>query len=530
MADKEVPIKGELPTTRATPVLAPAINPAMVPEAVPVPTADGTQEYVAGGNFGTVYPNTYHALAPSSDDATYEFGLKLYEVMLRDSTVGGSFELLKQGVLEGEIRLLPAVMPKEGTLPGEDDNPDIPLAQEICDFCSWALKRLPRPLEDCLYELLDGMAFGNKLAEMVFGVQAFGPHKGKTTVERIDVKPSWAWAFVVDPYSSVLGILGAVPGQIAMPGGIVGAQGQVSGNGVFLPRDKFCIFTWMARDGDPRGSSILRRAVNGWNQKVGTIAGLGKFLKRFAEPAISANVPDNAKDQAPTDSAGNRIAGAKQIPATQYLYNQLINFQGGSVIVGPAGTELKILEPTSDGAVYREAIALFKREIVFAILQTTRGVLEAEHGSKADSEVGQDDKGVLVKYAKGVLARMIQREILRVLVRLNWGDELAERLLPVVTVGGVEGHDFAKDATAVAGLKKSGYLAQSQLRAVDARLGLPIRTEEPDDVSGDEDLIAAENEQVDDDQTEDDTEVTSPAKAKPVKSGKGSLEPLPESK
>jgi hypothetical protein len=63
--------------------------------------------------------------------------------------------------------------------------------------------------------------------------------------------------------------------------------------------------------------------------------------------------------------------------------------------------------------------------------------------------------------------------------------------MPIVSVGGVEAHDFARDATAVAALRRANYFAPSQLRGVDARLDLPIREEDPAEMEAADNRAAA---------------------------------------
>jgi len=483
-------IKGDTPDTDARPVVAPAKDIAMLPGTVPIPTADGRIDYVAGGDRAVVYPNTYHALSQRIDDATLEFGYPLYDQMLKDAIVNGSYSILKQGVLSQPVLLRPAVEPEPGTDPLEDsdedsDDPpaeDIELAEEIADFCTYVLNRLDRPIEDTLYEMLDALAYGSKAAEQIYEIAQYGPWKGKMILKNLKCKPRWAWAWVVDPMSNVLGILGAVPGALSIPLGIIGAQGEVSGMGVFLPRNKFAILQNMPTDGDPRGRSHLRCVVGPWNQKVRTYPQYSNYLDRFAVGHLFATVPENAAPQYPVDAAGKQT-GEDPIPATQFLYQQMLNFKNGSVMVGPSGTTLQAIDPPSDGAAFGQAFNFLDRQIVFGILNTVRGVLEAEHGSKADSEVGQDDKERVIRYYRGCVGRMLYRDVVKRLVQYNYGDDVADRLTPRVLIGETEIHDFSKDASAVASLKSSGYLHDSQLPATDARLGLKIREISPEEIA-----------------------------------------------
>ena len=110
-----------------------------------------------------------------------------------------------------------------------------------------------------------------------------------------------------------------------------------------------------------------------------------------------------------------------------------------------------------------------------AVLHQTRATMEARHGSKADSETGQDILGTVIRQAKRAVCTMLRRDILKPLVSYNYGPDASRMLTPMISLGSVEQQDWSAYATAVAALAKSGYIAPDQYAALDERLGLPPR-------------------------------------------------------
>jgi hypothetical protein len=93
------------------------------------------------------------------------------------------------------------------------------------------------------------------VAELVYEVKPGPTGRDLLQLVAIKPKPPRATAFVVDAYLNVLGLLGARPGMVAPS-----TRGGDRPNSDRDPaREKFAIFTFRPKHGDPRGTSILRR-------------------------------------------------------------------------------------------------------------------------------------------------------------------------------------------------------------------------------------------------------------------------------
>jgi phage gp29-like protein len=134
----------------------------------------------------------------------------------------------------------------------------------------------------------------------------------------------------------------------------------------------------------------------------------------------------------------------------------LESLENATVAVGPFGSTVTLLDPQGNGEAFRAGFDEFRREIVFAILQQVRSTLEAQNSSKADSETAQDILGLVVRVAKKALAAAVRRDLLKPLVAMNYGDDVADRLTPQFSLGMVEMQDFSRNARAVATLATAG--------------------------------------------------------------------------
>jgi hypothetical protein len=301
----------------------------------------------------------------------------------------------------------------------------------------------------------------------------------------------------VDGYMNVYGLVAQPLGQGygAMLGGLW-AVGQPMPN--LLARDRFAVLSFRPENGDPRGTTILRPAYGPWFDKQQAIQDFLKYLAQFASPSIYATASEN--DTKNGINVQNNDGTLTNTPAVSVLLDTLLAFQNGTAAAFPYGTLLKVLESSGEGQPFHNAFTWCDQQITTAVLHQTRATMEAQHGSRADSETGQDILGTIQRQAKRAVATMIKRDVLTPLVSYNYGPDVARALTPKVSLGSVEQHDFAAYATAIAALAKSGYLDASQYAGIDEKLNLPPRAEAADAGPATDPAVIAENEEDDADE------------------------------
>lgn len=438
---------------------------------------DMTEEHIAGGT-DSFLSNFKRTLPQYVDDITRDYGQDTYERMLTDPAVDSSFSILKDAVLADDIQLVCAVEAPEdedGAEPGE--LADHEESETYRAFVQRALDGAETPILDVAAEMLDGLAFGHKVAEVVLKPGA-GEDSGRLTLRAVKPRPRQNLAFVVDEFYNTLGVAGVMPGEAGAGGPVIAsALGEDLGNlPNFVPIDQLLVFRWRPRNGDPRGASILRSAYNPWYMKTKIYPDYFKYLKQFASPSVIGKTAQNGQFQPVIDDQGNVVmegARPKVKDASVALLASLIQFLNSTALVVPHGTEIETLFSQGEGKAFLAAHDFFDRQISMAILKTTRLNQEAEHGSRADSGTAQDVTGTRIQLIRKALQSCLNH-LSKLLIRVNFGDD-AVRLAPKFSLAGQEAQDWAKELDSVAKAFGSGFIHESQLPLLDQRLGLPAR-------------------------------------------------------
>lgn len=428
------------------------------------------------------------------DDITAAFGDDLYERMGFDPTINSSGNVLILGALGQGLQITPAV--KEG-----DD--DFDLANEMAQFVTDNLNAMSSQPHRWLVQLAEGIKYGNKIAEKVYRAPEPGELDGYPELTKrslgtalmlgaMKVKPRHSYAFVVDIYQNLVGLVGLQPGKgISVLAQTLLTAQMVEDN--LLPREKFVVFSHMPVDEDPRGRSVYRPAYNAWFAKQQSYGEYLKYLAQWGTPGIHGETPEKAVAQQVRNPDGTYVLDANGRPLTidpeTKLVSILENYRGGACIAVPHGTNVKPFEPagaTSSGDVFLKAFEYFDSEMAKAILGQTLATGEGKHDSRAAASVHQDILGLFVGHLKREMEAVVQEDVIKELIRLNYGEDLL-RLAPKASLGDVTPQDLAALMAAVAALQTSGYIDESQKPELDARMGLPVRIVlETNDQGGDQ--------------------------------------------
>lgn len=422
------------------------------------------KEYVIGGFTGGA--NAYRNLS-DEDIAGLNRHLSrgMIRAMMKDPTVKPAFDTIKYATVSGDLKITPAT---HGKKKGENDQAEVELADEIAEFCSRALGRLDRHIVLVLAELFDSLAFRNKVGERVERLVTEGPDAGRWTLDRISIKPSWSYKFLVDSRNR----LDWLRCMVEEDGKLVWRD---------IPRDRFVIAAWACEDGDPRGNTVMAPAYEPWVFKRRLTPGWWRGLNQFGTPSLFGTTAENAEDTYERDANGDIVTdeNGDPLPAqnAQIGMRQSMEefFQGGSIIVGPYGSNVKVIESTRDAAGVAAALQRCDQDITRVLMLQTHVTMEAKFGSKANSMVGQDVLGIFVQFLRVWLCAIVDRDILFPLVEINWGREIAERLTPNASLGRISAEDMVKFSNAIAALLQSGYFTEEQLAEMDVLLGLPVR-------------------------------------------------------
>lgn len=427
------------------------------------------QEYVAGSALQW-YNDIPRALPWALSDVDRDFGADIWEKMLTDPQCRAAVNIAKASVMEEGLQLTSPVEDKD------DDGYD--QAAQMVEDIERQFADMQHPLDDVLWDMLDAVALGNRMAEQTFSLESV---RGTTryALHDLSVKPRESVAFVVDAYLNVLGILGRIPGQpFGVQQGMLLTDMEHTPN--LLPRSKFAVLTFRPQNGDPRGTSLLRPAFDAWNQKQQLKREFLKYLTQFASPSLIGFTAEGADSY--------QLAGVDGTPATDIYGNPVVQspeadmvaamqtLANGMAIAFPFGADVKPLQMTGDGKPFLDAFRFLDQQIVKAVLHQTLATEEGQHQSRAASGTHKDILDTIIRQAKRPLERMMQRDVLRTWVRLNYGDTMLP-LTPVATLGTAETEDLPRLWAGLAALQNADYLHDSQYADIDKILGLPERSD-----------------------------------------------------
>lgn len=431
------------------------------PQPTPEPAkVDMAREYAAGGRDS--WADRYaRALPKHIDDVTGALGIDVYDRMQRDPAVSSALDVIVTSIIAHGWEVPAAELAEDAPQADRD------LATEIMKFCKHALNHVEIPFADVLDDLLKhGMAEGNKVAEKVW-VNTTWEGAARLGLSAVKVKPRQNVAFAVDAFMNVLGILARVPG---LPFPVQSGAFPINPTDPpanLLPRDKFVVFSYRPKDSDPRGTSILRPAYDPWWIKQQATGEFLKWLAQFATPSIAGFTPETAGGYTLPDATTG-------LTPVQALYQMLLDFQNGSAIALPGGSKLQTIFTAGGESGFQYVLAYCDAQITVAILLQLLATSTADHQTQAATTEHGNVLDDVISRIKGSLEAVVVRDVIRPLVLVNYG-ESAMHLCPGFSLGAVEQQDLTPLMTAIANLKRSGYLHPSQEAACDVLLQLPVR-------------------------------------------------------
>lgn len=441
-------------------------------------SVDTQREYASGGIETRWRHDT--VLNRAFDDVYAKWGVRVYDEMRNNPTVAACFESVRKGAVRGQLQISACMSedlssapekPETESKPGEakvevektpeqkQHEADVEEAELARDLCRWLVDRMDRTMESLALEIAEGAIYGCIMPEVVW---EYADHDGEEllTIAAIKPKPRESWDYVVDPYMNVLGLYVEAVDEDGVP-----IQ-------ALLPISKFAPFVWMPRNCDPRGTSMFRPAYDPWLSQNKTRPQRFQFNQRFSQPRMIVKAALGAAT--PSDPIEGTVQTGQVKSRVEVLAELLEAFEVGTWMIIGIDEEFEYLEPTSKGDNFDASMQSDSREICLALLCNTRSILEAQHGSKADSQTSQDVSDIVTAALSAALCQWVMDQVFYPFLLANKGPEFADKYTPVASFGSSEVQDWAKMAQAAATLKSSGFLTQSQQRFVSVEiLGLP---------------------------------------------------------
>lgn len=324
---------------------------------------------ISGFNFENYNPD---------DLARSKGGLKIYRQMVADPHVKAALQQKKTALL---------AVPWD-IAPGGADESDL----QVADFVRWNLMEY---LEDSfstdLMEFLFALDDGFSIAEKIWAMVPDGPWAGKWAYKKFKPKDPSNYRFALDAFGNIL------------PNGLINDAGSSKSN-KSLPVDKFFIYSYNRRYGNPYGQSDLRAAYRAFWIKDVAWKLRSIYMERYSGNFLKG-----------TYKAGDKKGQAKLIEIFQ-------SWSQETGIALPSGIDVEVLQlATSGESEYKRAIADASKEIIIGILGATLTVDEGQKtGARALGDVHKQVADLFVLSMDIALSSEINKQIIRPLVDFNF--------------------------------------------------------------------------------------------------------------
>jgi hypothetical protein len=416
------------------------------------PAYDPEQEYFLG--YGMSHGLGTQRYPAQKFDPCDQVSFETLRQMLNDPEISSDVRTLRDLVLSDGVEIMAAFQNEAIS----EDSPEYKRAQEIADHCKRSLQGLHKPLKATLEGLLEGaIVYGHKTAEITWQM-GMGEDAGRLVLRRVALKDYRSLDFVLDSFSNHIGF---TPRSAAVSG---------TSTQTIISREKFLHLALNEEDEDPRGRSSIRPANTAWNFKLSTWPEYYRWLQTAALPGLIGKLAPKQTGDVQRNTDGTVKSGGRQLSPAEAMASALEAMKSAGVAVVPNGAEVDQLEAAGEGAGYQAAINLADAQIGKAILRQTLATGEAQFGTRAQSQTHLEVLDMVVWNLRGHLARVLQKDIVRQMVRYNFGEE-ALPYTPTVAMGDSERRDWSKDATAASAIE--GALTDSQWQSITMQLGIP---------------------------------------------------------
>jgi hypothetical protein len=403
-------------------------------------------------------------IVQEQDDVIRQFGHNTYRLMGYDPSCATAMAILISGAIGDGPVLTPAVRAMPGEIVSKRKRKQqIKLADEVCEFNKRGVVRLERPVEETLEDwICDALTFGSSPMEQTYDVVDDETGTGKYMLKSLGVKPRSMWKYRVDASMRVLKLRCRT---------IDGVQD--------VEREKFAIFTWQPRYGDPRGNSVYRPAYPDWNYKVQQYPDFASYLQHFADPSLIVKAGPDAEDKK-DPITGKTTTVSQQMVAIGELYRK-------SATIGLShGADAILMESKGTGEAYHKAFDRYDLQIIRSILIGTRPITDAQHNSVANDESGLDLVAIAVNRVRRPASRAFRDDILYRQTIMNYGKEVADLLTPECNFG-IAKRDIVALLKAYGQALKDGVLKEGHLPKIwdETGVGAPVENEQPVDKNTD---------------------------------------------
>ena len=318
--------------------------------------------------------------------------------MMRDPILFSTDRVFRALVCEGEHVIVGAV--EEPAQKRGKDAQRYKRSERAREFTQGWVDKLERSLSSLAWHLCEAFAFGNKLCEIEPTLR-----DGQVVPLDVSPKPRTAYRYVVDKSNRVLG---------ARPYGGVDVE--------MVPPANLLYLSVGGMDYDPNGGPAVAAAYDSWYRK-------GNFLRDEVRASaqsggaslkVNQQYPPAGVPYVATVQVKKTDGTVEDVATSRLAAQEAAKIRTGSVPVFPPGYDAQFMVAGQDN--FGPKIDRCDREMVLAFVGATRMTMEAQNGSRADSDTAEGVAQSLRDWARGLLSAAIER-VFAIYIALNLGEE-----------------------------------------------------------------------------------------------------------
>ncbi len=421
---------------------------------------DYASEYVGGGY--SYYDN--RRWLGLGDPLQIYLSSEEIERARRDDEVSSSVEFLIDSIFSDGLQIVAAI---------HADDPQIEKAQEIADFCARAIEAAPNNFLLTLRNQFRAAFYhGLKVGEIVLRYENSDRFDNKLILDRVNLKPLAATAFVTDEFENVLGLVAAQDARRRSPFKAADLRTEE-----VIAREKFQILSFEHDDNSPLGLTQIKAAYASFCDKRITRAQYVKWREKNAATQKFLTTPPGAKAGVKTDDNGQPvIVNGKPVitDPTKELVLAAGDMENHSILVAPDGTTCTQMEIFGTGEQFERSFKLNNNAIRKSILGDALATGAADKDARAARQSSMNVVDLRVKSFRTIVGICIKRDLLTLLTKANY-EQKFWHLVPDAFLGDTERRDWATDLNAAKG---AGYsFAKKHLPELDKQFGVDPRDE-----------------------------------------------------
>jgi len=365
----------------------------------------------------TPAPTSYHILysgALSSPGIRNLYDL-YQEMEDKDGHLYSVLQTRKNGVLSRERKVVAAS--------------DSPRDREIADFVAHSLDRIPQ-FDQALRDILDALSKGFAVTEIIWSVEG-----NRIGIAALKSRYQGRFAFDLDGCLCLLDESEVAQVGILREWQITNLphsnlpRWQLANQPRLLPPEKFVVFTFDARHGNPYGNGLCQKAYWYYWFKKNNLKFWVIFNEKFGSPTVVGKYRTGASDD-----------------ERDRLLEVIDSLQNDTGIVIPETMVIELLEAQRSGNVntYRDLADWCNDEISKIVLGGTLTTSEGRRsGSYALGKVHEAVRNEYVAADARALMEVVNRQIVARLMEYNFGRGIAA---PVWTIDTADDEDLQREA------------------------------------------------------------------------------------